>query len=138
MNKARQILSISIAAFALSCGAALPTVTETSFVQNADTHKASVSFTLGAKSVITLDIQTNGVSIGWRNFRGGVTGCDLGKANPAGDYLLEWEPWTTWSDAPKRIPEGSLKAVVTAWSLDNTPDFMEWLFKQKKSRKYLR
>ena len=125
MDKARQILPVSIAAFALSCGAALPTVTETSFVQNADTHKASVSFTLGAKSVVTLDIQTNGVSIGWRNFRGGVTGCDFGKANPAGDYLLEWEPWTTWSDAPKSIPAGSLKAVVTAWSLDNTPDFMD-------------
>ena len=125
MNNVLKTLFLSVAGLALSSWAALPTVTETSFVQNADTHKASVSFTLGAKSVVTLDIQTNGVSIGWRNFRGGVTGCDFGKVNPAGNYRLEWEPWTTWSDAPKNIPAGSLKAVVTAWSMNNTPDFMD-------------
>jgi formylglycine-generating enzyme required for sulfatase activity len=119
------LLLSSAAIAALTCSAAAPEIIEASFTQDENTHKATVEFTLGAESIVTLDIQTNGVSIGWRNYRDGITGCNFGKANPAGTYKLEWKPWTTWIDAPRKIPAGFVKAVITAWSKDNTPDFMD-------------
>ena len=122
---ARSFLVFALCAASVSAAASVPTVTEHAFVQNPETHVAVVSFTLGADSIVTLDIQTNGVSIGSRNFRGGVTGCAFGKMNPAGHYRLEWRPWTTWLDAPTSFPAGAVTAVVTAWSPDNTPDFMD-------------
>ena len=121
----KHILLSAACAASMAAVAAVPAVTELVFVQNPQTHVAAVMFTLGAESVVTLDVQTNGVSIGWRNFRSGVTGCALGKVNPAGTYRLEWLPWTSWTDAPKTLPSNSVTAVVTAWSPDNTPDFMD-------------
>ena len=82
---ARSFLVFALCAASVSAAASVPTVTEHAFVQNPETHVAVVSFTLGADSIVTLDIQTNGVSIGSRNFRGGVTGCAFGKMNPGGD-----------------------------------------------------
>ena len=37
-------------------------------------------------------------------------------------YTIKWLPDLSWAD--HRIPEGGARAVVTAWALDNTPDYM--------------
>ena len=113
-NSMRNIILSASCAASMAGVAAVPAVTEHAFVQDPQTRVAALTFTLGAESVVTLDVQTNGVSIGWRNFRGGITGCAFGRVNPAGTYRLEWMPWTTWADAPKTLPPGSVKAVVTA------------------------
>lgn len=124
MCSSRTAFVVFAASFAIRASSS-PTVTELAFVQDPATHVATVSFTLGESAVVTLDVQTNGVTIGWRNFREGISGCAIGKVNPAGDYVLTWNPTETWHDAPSRIPTGTVAAVVTAWSPGNTPDFMD-------------
>ena len=124
MRFSRTAFAVFAASFAIRASSS-PTVTELAFVQDPATHVATVSFTLGESAVVTLDVQTNGVSIGWRNYREGIAGFAPGKVNPAGDYVLTWDPSETWVDAPRRLPTNSVTAVVTAWSPDNTPDFMD-------------
>lgn len=121
----KTLLSLVLAGCATAASAAAPKITEATFVQDRATREATVSFKLAADAVLTLDIQTNGVSIGWRNFRGGITGCDLGKLNKAGSYTLRWTPFETWKTDVKRFAAGDIKAVITAWSPDNTPLFMD-------------
>ena len=126
MKTASRVFSLfGSSLLSMAAAAAGPTITELSFVQNPESRVAAVSFTLGAESIVTLDVQTNGVSIGWRNYRAGIAGCAFGKINPAGAYRLEWKPWETWTDAPRSLPSNSVKAVITAWSPDNTPDYMD-------------
>ncbi len=118
--------SIALGVCAGSLLAAELGINSLSFTQNSQTHVASVGFTLTSEAVVTFDIQTNGISIGWRNFREGlVSDCAFGKVNAAGDYSVSWKPYETWLDAPRRFDVGAIKAVVTVWSPDNTPDFMD-------------
>jgi hypothetical protein len=105
--------------------AAVPFVGECDFVQDADSGVASVSFTLAEDAVVTFDVLTNGVSIGWRNFRSGISGCKLGEVNPAGDYELKWDVYGSWGVKQLPIRAGGIKAVVTAWSPDNPPQYMD-------------
>ena len=56
----------------------------------------------------------------WRK----VTSAD---ADGTGKYTITWRPDLSWKDEfgnGFKIAEGCAKAVVTAWSLDNTPDYM--------------
>ena len=119
----RFVFSASVLASSLAFAAA-PEVSELEFSQDSSTGRATVSFSLAGDAVVTFDVQTNGVSIGWRNFRPSTTGCAFGKVNPAGDYTLTWDVYDGWGANLRKIPVGGIKAVVTAWSPNNTPDFM--------------
>ena len=107
-----------------ACGA--PRLENYSFVQDANSGAVTVSFDLREAAVLTMDVLTNGVSIGWRNFRDGVSGANLGKVNPAGRYSLAWRPTSTWTNAPAvKIAPGGIAVEVKAWSTNNTPDYMD-------------
>ena len=95
-----------------------------SFAFDQDRQAAvTISFKLDEKAVLTMDVKTNGVSIGWRNFRDGVTGADLNRVNPAGDYTLSWNPHETWPGDD--IMKSNLVVEVKTWSPNDTPDFMD-------------
>ena len=82
-------------------------------------------------AVVTLDIETNCVvngetcwaSIGGENIQNFKPNSDVfKKVGGKETYTIKWLPDLSWAD--HRIPEGGARAVVTAWALDNTPDYM--------------
>ena len=116
-----------IAAFAGS----VPEVTVTEFSQ-ADDRTVTVKYSLvNAPAVVTMDVETNGPS-GWVSI-GGEAICGTYGAAPTGDvwkkidndgtdYKITWHPDLTWAD--HKITDNNARVVVTAWALDNTPDYM--------------
>ena len=95
-----------------------PAVQSVNMAQS-DDRTVTISYTLSeAPAVVTLDIVTNGVSIGGENIQY-VTGDVNRKVSGKESYTIKWRPDFSW--------QGNLaaaQAVVTAWPLDNTPDYM--------------
>ena len=95
-----------------------PAVQSVNMTQS-DDRTVTISYTLSeAPAVVTLDIVTNGVSIGGENIQY-VTGDVNRKVSGKESYTITWRPDFSW--------QGNLavaQAVVTAWPLDNTPDYM--------------
>ncbi|MBQ2632559.1 MAG: formylglycine-generating enzyme family protein, partial [Kiritimatiellae bacterium] len=85
----------------------------------------------GGPAVVTLDIETNSTggawaSIGLENVYGGTT-----RAEPAGDVskvvsgssgTIVWRPAMSWPDC--RLGAAPARAVVTAWPVDDTPQYL--------------
>ena len=89
-----------------------------------------------APAVVTFDVETNTladalgewVSIGGEavcNAKGAVwrkvTEAD---ADSEGKYTITWRPDLSWEGHKVSLADGGARAVVTAWALDNTPDYM--------------
>ena len=117
-------IAVSCVLAAAASYAAAPKVERFLFDQSKLSHEVTVSFDLAAESVLTMDVLTNGVSIGWRNFRSAVKGAALNAVNPAGSYVLKWKPSTTWTPPEDKIPAGGIEIEIKAWSTGNTPDYM--------------
>ena len=123
--KKLMILSSALAAFAV-CADQVPVVSGITMTQANDSRLVTIDYTLkDATAVITLDIQTNvtdGVwaSIGGENIQN-VSG-DVWKTVEAGARTITWRPDLSWPD--HKITNGGARAVVTAWSVDNPPDYL--------------
>ena len=109
----------------LSVFAATPTVSNVTLSQNANTRVVTVNYSLDGAAVVTLDIQTNSaanvwVTIGASNFR--TLAGDVNKYVAKDAGTIEWRPNLDWPD--RKIDAGGVRAVVTAWALDNLPDYM--------------
>ena len=93
-------------------------------MEQADDRTVSVTYTLSeAPAVVTLDIETNATGDVWASIGGEniqfVTGDVNKKVSGKETYTITWRPDFSW--------QGNLanaRAVVTAWPLDNTPDYM--------------
>ena len=120
--KMKSILASFMTAFAVAAFAEGPVVSDVAMSQNADTLAVTVTYALaGAPAIVTVDFTTNGVSIGAENER--VVGGDVNTYVETGAVKRIF--WSCDADWPgRRIADGSLKAVVTAWALDNPPDYM--------------
>ena len=99
-----------------------PSVTVGAMTQ--DGGAVTISYTLAnAPAVVTFDIVTNGASIGGRHLWRVSPSSDVWKKVTAdGVHTITWHPEATLADAG--IDLSSAKAVVTAWPLRNTPDYM--------------
>ena len=81
----------------------------------------TISYTLsGAGAIVTMDVLTNGVSIG-RALYANATG-DVNVKVPVGNRAITWQPRDTWPD--QKIRDNSLSVKLTVWPLDNPPDYM--------------
>ena len=114
-----------------------PLVTEVTMSQPADSRRVTITYKMdGAPAVVTLDVQTNRTGratesdADWVSI-GGVAVCNaqgavwrkVTEADKAdGLYTITWRPDLSWPD--HKIDNKSARAVVTAWALDNTPDYM--------------
>ena len=112
-----------LTAFAAAAFAEAPVVSDIAVAQNPDTLAVTVTYALtGAPAIVTVDFTTNGVSIGAENVR--TVGGDVNTYVETGAVKRIF--WSCDSDWPgRRIADGSLKAVVTAWALDNPPDYSQ-------------
>ena len=124
----------TVTSAALPLRAATPQVTSVSMTQSSSSRLVNIDYTFtGSDAVITLDVQTNANTSaaagdpGWTSI-GGVAVCnaqgDVWKkvTNDGATHHIEWRPDLSWPD--HIIASGGARAVVTAWSLDNTPDYM--------------
>lgn len=101
---------------------AVPVIAEdsVSLSQSEATDLVTINYRLeGAPAIITVDIQTNGVSIGGENIwymKG-----DVHKLVAEGDRKIFWRSGKAW---PGHKIAGGVTAVVTAWATNTPPDYM--------------
>ena len=118
-----------IASFAVASSAALPAaVPEISGVTmaQASDRLVTITYTLAdAPAVVTVDVQTNVMGDVWASIGGEAVWNargDVWKKVETGSHTITWRPDHSWPD--HNIADGGARAVVTAWALDNTPDYM--------------
>ena len=126
MNTKSLLLAALTAAIVATTQAAVPRVSNTQMTQ-AVNRLVTITYELAdGPAVITLDIETNvtgtaeWVSIGGANIQQ-VTG-DVWKKVETGSHTIQWRPDLSWPD--HKIAAGGARAAITAWALDNTPDYM--------------
>ena len=137
MNIKKMVAGISSAAAAIAFAGATPVVTGVTMTQPSDSRRVTITYTMdNAPAVVTLDVQTNRtgtateveadwVSIGGEfvsNAKGDVWRKVTEADKKNGVYTIAWNPDQSWPD--HKIDNKSARAVVTAWALDNTPDYM--------------
>ena len=104
--------------------AATPVITENSvtMTQDASTRTVTITYTLeDAPAIVTLDIQTNGVSIGCQHFQN--LGGDVNMKVQPDTHTITWQPDVDWGCGPQRMTVKDVKAVVKAWACDAPPPY---------------
>lgn len=97
---------------------AVPTVSDVTISRNTD-GSIAIGYKLSdAPAVITLDLLKDGVSIG-EDFIQPLEGDVNRKIAEDGTHTIIWRPTLGW---PGKVE--SLKASVSAWAMDDTPDYM--------------
>ena len=110
----------AVAATAVSSFAG-PHFLDAGFVQDPTSHHVTISYTLDEPAVVSLDVLTNGVSIG----RSAVDAMDDGTFHrkvEAGLHTLTWVPHKTW--VQDVFSNNSVRVQVTAWPTNAPPDWM--------------
>ena len=131
MNNTTKIMATaSVAAFAAQFAWAVPVVSNVNMSQSS-AKRVGITYSLSEAAVVTLEIQTNANTSaaaddpGWTSI-GGPAVCnaqgDVWKKVEAGSRTITWNPRQTWPD--HIIADGGARAKVTAWALDNPPDYM--------------
>ena len=140
------IKQLTLAAIAATTGAAMAAIPEVSNVtmEQAQNRRVTITYQLAdAPAVVTLDIQTNANTSaaaddpGWTSIGGQIICNARGDVwRTVGNGLAEgqtfsgtitWQPDQTWTGADGngfKIAANGARARVTAWPLDNTPDYM--------------
>ena len=116
-------LALTASAFA----GVVPEVSNVTFAQASNSRKVTITYDLGAApAIITVDICTNGVSIGDANLRyftGDVFKLVTNRtANGTETHTINWQPQKAWPN--REITDSSVTARVYAWPVDNPPDYM--------------
>ena len=113
-------IALSHAAFA-----AAPAVSDVTMTQDAD-RTVTITYALSAPAVVTLDIVTNSaagwVSIGGEHVRHVVGDVWKVVAADGQPHAMTWRPTASWPG--HLVADGGVKALVTAWPLTDTPDYM--------------
>jgi len=119
--------------------AATPVVSDVTMTQGSSGRLVTITYSLTEDAVVTLDVMTNATpnaATGWAsiggtaisNARGAVwRKVSSADADGQGKYTITWRPDNLWTDENGKgfiIANGCAKAVVTAYALDNTPDYM--------------
>ena len=121
----KSILFLASIASSASLMATLPTITANSvtMTQDQSSRLVTISYTLqDAPAIVTVDIQTNGVSIGAEKFQ--YVGGDVNMKVQPGTHQITWQPMVEWPSAPHRLIASGVKAVVKAWACDDPPPYL--------------
>lgn len=126
----KSVLMSAAVVAAMAVGAA-PVVTESSVTMTQDlSGNVTINYEIANEpAIVTVDIQTNGVSIGGENlwyFAG-----DVNKLVGTGPHTMTWRPTKAWPG--QKIPSG-VRAVVTAWATNAPPDYFVTSLTAKNTR----
>lgn len=117
-----QILSLALFGVATAFGnPADPQISNLKVSQDANNRCVSVSYDLDEPAIVTMDVLTNGVSIGDCNINHIVGDCSRLVAAGTG-RSFRWMPHKSWPDHVFAEPVVSVK--VTAWATNAPPDYM--------------
>ena len=97
------------------------TISSMDVSQDAATARVAVSYELDAKAIVTLDVKTNGVSIGDAHLRR-VVGDVNRVVSPGTGRRLYWMPAKDFPGV--KVDDGTLEVVLKAWDLANPPDYL--------------
>lgn len=114
-------VSVSMLAVCLSAPLSGAAVSSIAISQDAATARVTVTYNLDENAIVTLDMATNGVSIGAANMKRLVGDVNRLVAAGTGKSIC-WFPADVFPDS--LITNGSLSVTVTAWSPDNPPDYL--------------
>ena len=120
--------TLLLASLATATASAVPCAENVTFTQDGST--VAITYTLTeAPAIVTLDIQTNvtgdvWASIGGENIVNGISADSdvYRKVSGKETYSITWTPNRAWADHNQTA--GNIRAVVTACSLANPPDYM--------------
>ena len=121
--KTTTCLSLLTALVTAALHAATPSIKADSvtFAQNSATRLVTIGYTLEeTDAIVTVDVLTNGVSIGAENFSN-IDG-DVNRRVAPGDHLVVWHPRASWPDHVFTNNEVSVE--VRAWDVTIPPDYM--------------
>lgn len=118
---------------ALHASAATPEVYDVVMAQDTGSHTVTITYKLdNAPAVVTLDVQTNCTdaagTVAWASIGGGNIQYATGdvwtkvEGDDGATHTITWRPDLSWPD--HKIADGGARAVVTAWAMENTPDYM--------------
>lgn len=136
-RRSRRFIYATIAVVAGAAMAAVPEVSNVTMEQAQD-RLVTITYQLSdAPAVVTLDIQTNANvnaaanDPGWTSIGGEVISTAKGdvwkKVSGKSIYTIKWRPDKSWRDENDegfKIDANGARARVTAWPIDNTPDYM--------------
>ena len=121
-SKERTMKNIALTAGILSAAVAFaePKVTNVDMNQNSRSRLVTITYDLADEvGIVTVDIQTNGTSIGAANCKG-FYGAVNRRVSLEEEHKIYWNPDKFW---PGHKAEG-VTAVVTAWATNAPPTFM--------------
>ena len=99
---------------------ATPKLTLNSVVQSAMTRRVTVEYSLTEPAIVTLDVLTNGVSIGAANVT--HTYGDVNRLVGGGAHRLHWQADKSWPGFV--FSDDTVSIEVTAWATNSPPDYM--------------
>ena len=114
-------LSTILLAAAVCADPADPQISNVRLEQNSISRRVTVRYDLDEAAVVTMDVLTNGVSIGGANIQNVMGDC-FKKVAAGNDHIVWWDPYLSWPD--HKFGAGVVSVRMTAWALDNTPDYM--------------
>ena len=120
MKQLMQLSAVLLSAAAFA-NPADPQISNVRLQQDSNTRRVTVKYDLDEAAVVTMDVLTNGVSIGGANIQF-VTGDCFKRIAAGNDHVATWNPYLSWPD--QRFGAGVVSVRMTAWALDNTPDYM--------------
>ena len=115
--KLELLLTVSLFA-GIAC--ARPVVSNVDFTQTGSSRKVTVTYNLsGGPAIVTMDVQTNGVSIGRDNFAGALEG-DVNRVVDGPSGCIVWRAKQSW---PNQEGVG-ITVQLTAWATNAPPDYV--------------
>lgn len=109
------------AAFIARADAQVPSVSGVTISQDTPSRAVTVTYTLAdAPAIITLDVLTNGVSIGQQNIWA-LEG-DVNKVVQPGSHTITWHPDKSWPN--QKFGADVVTAKVVAWNTDDPPQYL--------------
>jgi formylglycine-generating enzyme required for sulfatase activity len=112
-------IAILLLGLATAAQASSPAISGVNVRQDAS-RLVTIGYTVDQDCIVTVDVLTNGVSIGESNFTN-MTG-DVNKKVSSGTRTICWQPMKSWPD--HRIAAGGMTVEVKAWPLCAPPPYM--------------
>ena len=136
MNIKKTILCAVATASAMLMASDTPEVSNVTMTQASFGRQVTITYQLNNApngAVVTLDVETNATGNVWASI-GGEAVCNAqgavwrkvtsADADGSGTYTITWRPDLSWEGHKVELANGGARAVVTAWALDNTPNYM--------------